>query len=65
MFCKHKWKVLSETITKCRLETYKKLTNNDLVPKDSETLNHLTSKKFIQTITCEKCGKLKQFITNI
>ena len=61
MFCKHKWKLLSETVTKSKFEVAvegAKGTSKIKLPWqvcDAE-------RKHIQTFACEKCGKLKRFV---
>lgn len=61
MFCKHKWVILSETVTKSRLEVF----SDNGVTEISGTGLNPASRKHIQIITCEKCGKLKRFVENI
>jgi ribosomal protein L32 len=60
MFCKHAWKILSEETTKSRVEVCQesgvlKLSN----------LCDAVDRKFIQIVTCQKCGKLKRFVEDI
>ena len=62
MFCKHEWKVLSETVTKSALEVSAKcnVTGRGL----PESIMN-TDRKHIQVFTCDKCGKLKRFVEDI
>lgn len=64
MFCKHEWKVLSETVTKSSIESVLQAT------KDAGlTLGNYkggcSDRKHIQTFACSKCGKFKRFVENI
>ncbi len=67
MFCKHKWNLLSETITESKFEHVIKqleragLTANVQIPWQLSD----GSRKHIQTFTCEKCGGLKRFTEDI
>ncbi len=65
MFCKHKWKMLSEKTTESQFEhsmnTAYKYSNAIKLPHqlcDAE-------RKVIQILSCEKCGKLKKFVETI
>jgi len=60
MKCKHKWKCLSESITKSRFEIAASF-NEFIIPSSENT----TKRKHIQVFTCDKCGKLKRFVENI
>ena len=62
MFCKHEWKILSETMTKSRIEVISEVLNS--MSKISG-LYDLASRKFIQIVYCVKCGKLKRFVEEI
>ena len=58
MFCKHEWKVISETTTKSELDM--------LIAAGAIEIENVSSKrKFIQVISCDKCGKLKRFVEDI
>ena len=57
IFCSHQWKILSETVTESALEQVVRL---GLVPKGGN--GHLLTKRYITICTCEKCGKLEEFI---
>lgn len=60
IFCKHEWKMISETTTKSQLEHMKE---NNFNP---EEINMFALKrKHIQVVTCSKCGKLKRFVEDI
>lgn len=66
MFCKHDWKILSEKTTQSQFEhalsqIQKAATGSITVPRQMCD----ASRKFIQIVTCTKCGKLKRFVENI
>ncbi len=60
MFCKHDWKLLSETTTKsdyehaCEVAEKHRLQLTSIKGADE-------SRTHIQVFTCNKCGKLKRF----
>jgi len=58
MFCKHEWKILSETVTKSELELAVELGATRLK-------NVRADRKCIQIVFCDKCGKLKRFVEQI
>jgi len=60
MFCKHDWKVISETTTKSKVEHAKEL--GMVVNKCS---GFDLDRKFIQIVCCSKCGKLKRHVEDI
>ena len=60
IFCKHEWKVLSETTTKSRAEQVE-----DLGGMIKGCADSILSRKFIQIVTCDKCCKLKRFVEEI
>jgi hypothetical protein len=60
MFCKHEWKLLSETTTESKVEFLKKLEISL-----EEAPYHALNRKFIQIVVCPKCNKLKRFVENI
>jgi hypothetical protein len=65
MFCKHKWEILSETVTKSKFEVAINTLN---IPAGKAAIPHqmcCAERKVIQIITCVKCGKLKKFVENI
>ena len=59
-FCNHKWLILSETVTDCKLKVMR-----DLGCTSVKNLEEPADRKFIQIVTCDKCGKLKRFVNNI
>jgi len=64
--CIHKWKILSETVTESKFEHASKQIPNREVRQ--VTIPHQmcdASRKLIQIVTCEKCGKLKRFVESI
>ena len=65
MFCKHEWKVLSETTTESQAEQFARLSGYFIKPKNSGQLELLTARKHICVVTCTKCGKLKRFVEGI
>lgn len=60
IFCKHKWQLISETVTKSRIEV---LMNSNIT--SIKGLIDPVNRKFIQIVACEKCGKLKRFVESI
>jgi len=61
MFCKHKWTILSETTTVSKLEHADRL-QKVITTGTLEAVIEVTKRKFIQIITCDKCGKVKRFV---
>lgn len=66
LFCKHEYKLLSETITKSKFE----VTIETLKNAEANSLNIPwqladVSRKHIQVFICDKCGKLKRFVEEI
>jgi len=64
MFCKHVWKVISETTTKSKLELAKGL-NVDFKSGNPNFIVEMTKRKYIQILSCSECGKLKRFQEDI
>jgi hypothetical protein len=60
--CKHKWKVLSEKTTESYIEQVRRLGGSFKCKGD---LSEELSRKYIQTLACDKCGKLRRFETKI
>lgn len=66
MFCKHKWILLSETVTKSQFES-------SMDASVSAGVSNITLpgqmcdavRKHIQVFSCEKCGDFKRFVENI
>jgi len=58
MFCKHNWKILSETTTESKVEHYIAL-GKDV---GGNIPYSCMERKFIQIIHCEKCGKIKRYV---
>ena len=58
IFCKHKWKMLSEVVTKSQLELMSEL------GKRGELYNPF-ERKVIHILSCEKCGKLKKYVEKL
>jgi len=66
MFCKHDWKILSETVTKSKWES--SIDAAERRCAGNLTLPHQlcnADRKHIVVLTCEKCGKLKRFVEDI
>ena len=60
MFCAHKWKLISETTTKSRIEVLRQcgLTS-------AKDIYKIADRKFIQIFSCDKCGQFKRFVEEI
>jgi heterodisulfide reductase subunit A-like polyferredoxin len=60
IFCKHEWKLLSETVTKSDLETLLEAFSD----RHGKVNTHADSgnRKHIAICTCTKCGKLERFV---
>jgi hypothetical protein len=66
MFCKHKWVILSEVITKSKFEVASTFcANRQLSTLTIPWQMADTPRKHIQILQCEKCGKLKRFVEEI
>jgi len=66
MFCKHKWEILSETVTKSKYES--SMEASAILSVSNIKLPHQlcdADRKHIQVFTCSKCGKLRRFVENI
>jgi len=61
MFCKHKWKVLSEHVSESISEQQIRLVGSCNTAGNPYGANALAKKIRILTLTCEDCGKLKHF----
>lgn len=64
MFCKHEWEVLSEVTTESK---YEQLNRGGLynLKANGALILELAARKHILTVTCEKCGEIKQFVNEI
>ena len=60
MFCKHKWETLSEKTTKSQVEHAREC--GLILTKGG---GDVLERKYIQVVTCTKCGKLKRFVESI
>lgn len=60
IFCIHNWELISETITKSKIEVLR-----DCGVTSLKGLYEPVDRKFIQILTCKNCGKLKRFVENI
>ena len=63
--CKHDWQMISEVTTKSKYELIGESTGNVPGLSNWSQLSPITDRKFIQTLRCSKCGKLKRFVENI
>ena len=65
LFCKHHWKVLSETTTESQLKHVLAVTSQ--YAEGSVRIRTIPdpSRKLIQLVTCNKCGRLNKLITLI
>jgi hypothetical protein len=66
MFCNHEWNVLSETVTKSKLENSIEAFRaaggeNFKLPRQL----CCAERKHIQIINCTKCGKIKRYVEDI
>ena len=55
-FCKHDWKMISETTTKSDMEVA------GAIPNVATVKGFDTQRKLIQVVACTKCGKLERFV---
>lgn len=58
MFCKHKWKLLSETKSDSKLE----VAYSCGVTIRSGADKSILERELVQVLACERCGKLKKFV---
>ncbi len=65
MFCKHDWKLLSDTTTKSKFEVATEALSDRTTSMKLPWQMSDASRKHIQVFTCEKCGKLKRFVESI
>ena len=63
MFCKHEWCILSEKTTESTLQQAKGL-GMDIRITEHTSLT-VWERKYIQIVTCKKCGALKRFVETI
>lgn len=65
MFCKHEWKLLTETVTKSKFECAIQALGDRGAKLELPRQLCDASRKQIQVFVCEKCGKLKRFVEEI
>jgi hypothetical protein len=67
MFCKHKWSTISEAVTESKYEhSLKVMGRSSAVGKVTLPWQLCDAeRKHILTVTCDKCGKIKQFVNEI
>jgi hypothetical protein len=67
IFCRHDWKILSDTTTKSKfeiaVETIKSSVSKDKVKLPWQLCDG--ERKHIQIVSCSRCGKLKRFVEKI
>lgn len=61
MFCKHDWEILSEHTTESQIEHANNM--GIMITEGGSTL--MFERKFIQIIKCDKCGKIKRYVTEV
>ena len=59
MFCKHKWKIVSHDVLPSPVEQMRESIKNATKLNVANELYF--QKKVVTIVTCEKCGKIKQF----
>lgn len=59
IFCTHKWKVLSDTVTKSAFELVKEAGVSEIKG------GGLFQRKHIVIVCCDKCGKIKRFVDSL
>lgn len=66
-FCKHDWKVLSETTTTSLFEASIKVVRESAGVSSLRLPHQLCegNRKHIVILTCTKCGKVKRLVTEI
>lgn len=62
MFCKHEWMILSEIATKSKYETAIDAIGGRAMNLKLPWQLCDAERKYIQTFSCKKCGKLKRFV---
>jgi len=62
IFCKHEWKLISETTTRAAIEVLGSVGMPFHIDKGGP---HFTERKHIQLVQCDKCGKLKRFVEKL
>lgn len=66
LFCKHEWKVLSETTTESAIEvTMRVLQETTKSAKSIPWQMCSTERKYIVVVGCDKCGKIKKIVENL
>ncbi len=65
MFCKHKWYLMSDMVTKSKFEHAMEVSPDNVKSVKIPRQMCSASRKHIQVFTCEKCGKLKRFVEAI
>ena len=65
MFCKHKWKVLSETTTESMAQHMINIIGQAPTPRDGFQADQLFKRKHIAIVACESCGKIKRYVEEV
>ena len=63
MFCKHEWRIITETTIDSPMERYKKLTANAI--KVEGCPQYIFCGRYICILQCIYCGKLNKTIEKI
>lgn len=63
MFCKHEWKILSDQIVKNTMKD--RVTAKNHAPGHMLDFIETLKDTHIQVISCNKCGKLKRYVTKV
>lgn len=66
MFCRHDWEILSETTSKSKFEVATECLSNRGTSK--VTIPHQmcdATRTLVQIVACNKCGKLRRFVTEV
>ena len=67
IFCKHDWKLISETVTVSKFQLSMEASESTGLVGKIKIPHQLccADRKHIQIVSCDKCGKLKRFVENI
>lgn len=64
-WCKHKWEVLSETVTKSKYESSMEAAKGAATNINLPWQLCVAERKHIQTFSCIHCGKFKRYIEKL
>ena len=65
IFCRHKWKILSDKMTESKIAHLRDLGLSRLDGGSNDSLERMSRRKIIQVFSCDKCGQLKALTTEI